>query len=148
MAATGLDVFDKTLQTTNIWLNGISQDIGPDRQLAWHVLGVVLRALRDRLTVEDAAHLSAELPMLVRGAFYEQYPPARQPLTIRSRSEFVERVADRLHDVRPLNPEEAITAVFRQLSRHVPKGQIEKTREALPAEIRELWPTESGSAPA
>src|SRR5215216_2105665 len=49
MSATGLDVFDKTLQTTNTWLDEIMAKIGPDRQLAWHALGAVLRALRDRL---------------------------------------------------------------------------------------------------
>lgn len=66
MSATGLDVFDKTLQTTHIWLDQITARIGPDRQLAWKVLSIVLRQLRDRLPVELAAHLSAELPILVR----------------------------------------------------------------------------------
>ncbi|TIR27974.1 MAG: DUF2267 domain-containing protein, partial [Mesorhizobium sp.] len=37
MSATGLDVFDKTLQTTNIWLDEIMAEMGPDRQIAWHV---------------------------------------------------------------------------------------------------------------
>ena len=32
MSATGLDVFDKTLQTTNIWLDEIMAKLGPDRQ--------------------------------------------------------------------------------------------------------------------
>ena len=41
MSATGLDVFDKTLQTTN---NEIMAKLGPDRQVAWHVLGAVLHA--------------------------------------------------------------------------------------------------------
>jgi uncharacterized protein (DUF2267 family) len=49
MAATGLDVWDKTLQTTNIWLDGIMAEIGPDRQVAWPALGAVLPPLRDRL---------------------------------------------------------------------------------------------------
>ncbi len=28
MSATGLDVFDKTLETTHIWLNEICDDLG------------------------------------------------------------------------------------------------------------------------
>src|SRR5262245_1972713 len=36
LRATGLDVFDKTLQTTNIWLDEIMAKLGPDRQVAWH----------------------------------------------------------------------------------------------------------------
>ncbi len=42
MSQTSLDVFDKTLQTTNIWLNEINSVIGPDRHLAWKVLSTVL----------------------------------------------------------------------------------------------------------
>jgi uncharacterized protein (DUF2267 family) len=62
MSATGVNVFDKTLQTTNIWLDEIMEELGLDRQLAWHILGAVLRALRDRLPADLAAHLSAQLP--------------------------------------------------------------------------------------
>ena len=62
MSATGLDVFDKTLQTTNIWLDEIMATLGPDRQVAWHVLGAVLHALRDRLQIGLAVHLGAQLP--------------------------------------------------------------------------------------
>jgi hypothetical protein len=40
MSASGLDVFDKTLQTTHIWLDALTRDesVGPNRQIAWHVL--------------------------------------------------------------------------------------------------------------
>ena len=43
MNATGLDVFERSAQAAHIWLNEISDHIGPDRKLAWHVLGTVLR---------------------------------------------------------------------------------------------------------
>src|SRR5437763_36727 len=77
MSATGLDVFDKTLQTTNIWLDEIAATVGPDRQVAWKVLSVVLHKIRDRLPVELSAHLSAELPLLVRGVYYDQFEPTK-----------------------------------------------------------------------
>ena len=38
MNATGLDVFERSAQAAHIWLNEISDHIGPDRKLAWHVL--------------------------------------------------------------------------------------------------------------
>ncbi len=46
MSANGLEVFDKTIQTTNIWLNEIMEQIGPDRHVAWKVLSAVLQAAR------------------------------------------------------------------------------------------------------
>ena len=139
MSANGLPVFDKTLQTTHIWLDQIMERLGPDRQVAWKVLNVVLHKLRDRMPADAAAHLGAQLPLLIRGAYYDQYEPAVQPTKCRSREEFVAEVAEWLSDTRPVDPEEAIQAVFDTLSRHVDRGQVEKTRHVLPEPIRNLW---------
>jgi uncharacterized protein (DUF2267 family) len=139
MSATGLAVFDKTLQTTNIWLDEIMERVGPDRQVAWKVLSTVLHKLRDLLTVESAAHLSAQLPLLVRGVYYDQYEPARQPVKCRTREEFVAEVAEWLADIRPVDPETAIVAVFDVLSRHLDRGQVQKIQGVLPEPIRAIW---------
>ena len=139
MSSTGLEVFDKTVQTTNIWLNEISADLGPDRHVAWHVLGAVLRALRDRLPIDLAAHLGAELPILVRGTYYDQWRPQTAPEKSRHLDDFLQRVSDGLSDTRPVNVQDAVSAVFRVLSRHVAPGQIAKVRDALPQEVRSLW---------
>ena len=138
MSATGLEVFDKTLQTTNIWLDEITEKIGPDRQLAWKVLSVVLHKLRDRMPVELSAHLGAELPLLVRGVYYDQFEPAKQP-TACDLEEFVAEVSEWLADVRPVNPRDAIQTVFAVLSRHIPAGQIAKVQQALPKDLRAFW---------
>jgi uncharacterized protein (DUF2267 family) len=139
MSATGLEVFDKTLQTTNIWLNEIMDRIGPDRQVAWKVLSTVLHKLRDRLPVELAAHLGAQLPLLVRGVYYDQFEPARMPSECRTPEEFVEEVAEWLTDIRPVDPKEAIAAVFGVLNRHLSEGQLAKVRGALPKGLRLAW---------
>ncbi|MBM0169176.1 DUF2267 domain-containing protein [Altererythrobacter sp. C41] len=138
MSANGLEVFDKTLQTTNIWLDQIMERLGPDRQVAWKALSTVLHKLRDRLPVEEAAHLGAQLPLLVRGVYYDQYQPARQPIRC-NREEFVAEVTEWLADTRPVDPEEAIRAVFDVLSRNIDTGQVEKVKAILPETIRDLW---------
>jgi uncharacterized protein (DUF2267 family) len=138
MSATGLEVFDKTLQTTNSWLDEISEALGPDRKLAWKVLSVVLHKLRDRMPVDLSAHLGAELPLLVRGVYYDQFEPAKQP-TDWDLDRFAEEVAEGLSGVRPVNPRKAIRAVFSVLSRHVPRGQIAKVQQALPHDMRASW---------
>lgn len=139
MSANGLAVFDKTLQTTHIWLDQIMERIGPDRQVAWKVLGTVLHKLRDRLPAEASAHLAAQLPLLIRGAYYDQYRPSEQPTDCRTREEFVDEVAEWLADTRPVDPEEAIAAVFDAISRNVDAGQVEKIKRVLPKAIREMW---------
>ncbi len=152
MAATGLEVFDRTLHTTNQWLDEISAEIGPDRHLAWHVLGAVLRSIRDELLVDQAAHLAAQLPLLVRGAYFDQYRPAAQPFSTRSQDEFTARIREELAGSRPVRPDLAATAVMRTLNRHLTEGQIKKARDALPKGVRALWPepdqtTKSATAP-
>jgi len=137
MATTGLEVFDKTLQTTNIWLDEIMEEIGPDRQLAWHVLGAVLQVLRDRLPLEVAIHLGAQLPLLVRGTYYEQWHLGSHDAPIYRFEDLAEAVADQLGRSRPVNPATAIQAVFRTLARHVDGGQIAKVLAVLPASIRD-----------
>ena len=69
MSANGLEVFDKTLDTTHVWLKEIMADLGPDKQVAWKVLSTVLHKLRDRLSINLAAHLGAQLPLLIRGVY-------------------------------------------------------------------------------
>lgn len=139
MSANGLDVFDKTLETTHIWLNEIMADLGPDRQVAWKVLSTVLHKLRDRLPIGLAAHLGAQLPLLVRGVYYDQFEPSRLPTECNSMEEFVAEVAEWLKDTRPVDPDAAVRSVFGVLSRHISEGQVSKVREALPRSLRQSW---------
>lgn len=140
MSMLGLDVFDRTFQMTNIWLDEIMEKLGPDRQIAWKVLSTVLHKLRDMLQPDLAAHLGAQLPLLVRGVYYDLYEPSKQPITLRTREDFVSEVEKWLSDVRPIDPVLAIQAVFGVLNRHLSAGQIAKVREALPGSTRALWP--------
>ncbi|MBY5445812.1 DUF2267 domain-containing protein [Rhizobium leguminosarum] len=140
MSASGVAVFDKTLQTTNMWLDDLMANQGPDRQLAWHVLGAVLHTLRDRLPIDLAAHLSAQLPLLVRGAYYDRYDPSKQPVRSRSLDEFLEQVNEELSSTRPVDAKEAVRSVFRVLSHYIDPGEVRKVRHGLPAEVQALWP--------
>jgi uncharacterized protein (DUF2267 family) len=76
MSTTGLEIFDTTLQKTHVWLNDVMHKLGwqDERPRAYLALRTVLHALRDRLPVEEATHLGAQLPMLIRGFYYENYP--------------------------------------------------------------------------
>jgi uncharacterized protein (DUF2267 family) len=140
MSATGLEVFDKTLHTTNIWLKEIMDELGPDRQVAWHVLGAVLHTLRDRMPVQLAVHLGAQLPLLVRGLYYDQWRASEVPLKIRNVDEFLEHVSKELQQIRPVNVQDAVRVVLHVLDHHVNPDQVAKVREALPEPIRAIWP--------
>jgi uncharacterized protein (DUF2267 family) len=140
MSMTGLEVFDETIHKTNAWLKEIAQALGPDRHRAYQALRAVLHCLRDRLTVDEAAQLGDQLPMLVRGIYYEAWHPAGKPEKVRTREEFLARIAAHLPQTRPINPEHAARAVFEVLENHVSPGEIKDVIEVLPREIRALWP--------
>ncbi|MDG4882752.1 DUF2267 domain-containing protein [Mesorhizobium sp. WSM4884] len=145
MSANGLEVFDKTVQITNIWLNEIMDGLGPDRKLAWHALGAVLRTLRDRLPADLAANLGAELPLLIRGAYYDQYQPSNLPNRDRSVEEFLNPIAEGLKIGRQVDAGDATKLVFKALAHHIDLGQSAKVRGALPKEVQALWPDSVGA---
>lgn len=51
-----------------------------DRHHAYRVLRAWLHVVRDRLPVASAAHLSAQLPEVLRGSFYEGWVPGHVPV--------------------------------------------------------------------
>jgi uncharacterized protein (DUF2267 family) len=107
-------------------------------------LRAVLHCLRDRLTVDEAAQLGDQLPMLVRGIYYEAWHPAGKPEKIRTREEFLARISTHLPKARPINAEDAAHAVFQVLEKHVTAGEIQDVVQAMPQEIRTLWPRPQG----
>jgi uncharacterized protein (DUF2267 family) len=141
MTATGLEVFDSTLQQTNEWLGDLNLELGwGDRQVAYEALRATLHAIRDHLTIDEAAHLSAQLPLLVRGIYFEGWDPSRVPLKERSREEFLRRVADGFRGAARVNPEQVVQAVLSVLTNRISAGQSAQVRNMLPEEVRELWP--------
>jgi len=152
VSTTGLEVFDETLHKTNTWLKEIAQELSVDRHGAYQVLRAVLHSLRDRLMINEAADLGDQLPMLIRGIYYEAWHPAGKPDKIRSRDEFLTGITTRIAMKQSIDAENAARAVFRTLENHVSPGEIRDVIHVLPEEIRTLWPPlqqpmRSGEAP-
>ncbi len=141
MSATGLQVFDKTLQETNHWLKLMMGELGTDnRSTAFGALRASLHALRDRVGVENAAHLGAQMPMLLRGAFYEGWHPNSTPTRERHLGEFIDHVQAELPTGSALNPAEAARACFCVMSQCLDSGAMIKLRRIVPHEVLNLWP--------
>jgi uncharacterized protein (DUF2267 family) len=141
MSQTSLTPFESTLQTTNVWLNDILERLGwgEDRYRAYHALRAVLHALRDRLPVDQAAALAAQLPMLVRGFYYEGWHPHGKPVKERHKEEFLAHIAAAFRDDPDVDPERVTRVVFQVLAKHVTAGEIEGVKRTLPSELRSLW---------
>jgi uncharacterized protein (DUF2267 family) len=140
MSATRLEVFDTTLQKTNSWLNDLMNVLGiPDKHMAYLAMRTTLQALRDRLTVEEVAQLGAQLPMLIRGFYYEGWDPTAKPLRVRQKEQFLARIEQQFRGDDRIDPEGMARAVFTLLAQRVTEGEIEDLKHLLPAGIRDLW---------
>jgi uncharacterized protein (DUF2267 family) len=140
-SAIGLDVFDRTIHKTYTWIHDVMTALGSeDRHMAYLAMRATLHALRDRITIEEVAQLGAQLPMLIRGFYYEQWDPTGKPVKIRHRDEFLARIKNELRSGDPIDPERAARAVFTVLAQRIAEGEIEDVKHVLPGEVRELWP--------
>lgn len=140
MSVTGLTALDHAPQVVAEWLNRLQEDLGwDDRPRAYLLLRETLKAIRDYLSVEEAADLSAQLPLLIRALFFDGWVPSRTPAHPRGKEDFIRRVADHFTD-RPLeNPEGAVAAVFDLLRRQISEGEFDQITRAMRKPLRELW---------
>jgi uncharacterized protein (DUF2267 family) len=131
--------FDRVNQQAILWVKDMMRALKTDdADKGLHALRAGLHALRDRLTVEDAAQLSAQLPLLVRGIFFENWVPAGKPLRIRHREQFLALVREKYAPRHDLGPDEIVVALFRVLMRHVSGGEVTDIMLTLPEEIVDL----------
>jgi uncharacterized protein (DUF2267 family) len=128
------------VQQTQEWLKELHGKGGlASETAALAALRAVLHQLRDRLTPQEAVDLAAQLPLIVRGVYFEGWRPGRTPEKVRSKQEFLDGVAAKLRP-HPTVPEAAVRQVFELLTHHCDPGEIADVIAQLPAELKELWP--------
>ena len=139
MATTRVDIIDRTVEKTNIWLNELAEELGTDdRRYAYRVMRGFLHTLRDRLTVDEAAQLAAQLPDLVRGIYYEGWDPSKTPQPYRTQAAFLERFEKKALLHGDTEASHAAEAAARVLHEHVSEGELSDVFSLLPREIRPL----------
>jgi uncharacterized protein (DUF2267 family) len=110
-----------------------------DEAAAYSVLRSVLHQLRDRLTLEEAVDLGAQMPLIVRGLYFEGWRPHAVPRKIRSKEKFLNELSEDL--LRFTYPVEwAVSTVFALLTHHCDHGEIADVIGQLPDDLKELWP--------
>ncbi|HXW59019.1 MAG TPA: DUF2267 domain-containing protein [Solirubrobacteraceae bacterium] len=132
-------IIHRSVEKTDIWLKEIAEELGQeDRANAYRALRAVLHSLRDRLSVDVAAKLAAQLPTLIRGIYYEDWDPSRTPLPIRDVQTFLEHVAEVGQMAGETEASLAVSAVTQVLWSHVSAGEHEGVLAVLPDNLRVL----------
>jgi uncharacterized protein (DUF2267 family) len=149
MKLTGLEVFDSSIQRTNSWLKDLMQELNwSDRRKTYLAFRCALHALRDHLPVNEAVFLGEQLPMLLRGSYFEHWNPEGKPEELNSQADFFDTLSIYLaRDGEPTSIAESVMrALFRFLERKAADGEIENIRQILPRALDDLWPSKLRAA--
>ena len=140
MSMTGLPVFDETIHVANTWLHELTARMGWDeRQKAYRLLRICLHTLRDRLSPTSAAKLSAQLPMILRGVYFEGWRPTDTPEHTRTLDAFLAPVQEAFSQDPEFDPEAGFAEVIAVMKLHISEGEMEEVRRAMPDPIKALW---------
>lgn len=149
MMTQGLEVFNKTLQQTEIWVSEVAKELGePDKHRAFQGLRVTLHVLRDRMNLGEAANLGSQLPILLSGFYFENWKPEKNATNKeRTKEGFLNQIREQMQqffkqDGAEVDPEKLACAVFKVLAQHVTAGEVKNVVHNMPSEVKELFPQE------
>lgn len=130
-------IIAQSVEKAHIWLGEMADEIGTDdRQEAYRVLRAYLHALRDRLPVDEAAQLAAQLPELIRGIYYEGWDPSKTPVRYRGLADFLDRIAREANLDGETEASYAVSSAAKVLRRHASTGELDDIRAVLPDDLK------------
>lgn len=133
---------DKSIDLTNVWLRDIlSQLKWQSKESAYQALRGTLHVLRDRLPAGEAVDLAAQLPLVVKGIYYDGWTLRDKPEKFK-KEEFARRVHAQFEFDVNINPTEVIRAVLLVMYRHMGDGELRDVRSNMPKDIQEWFPEE------
>ena len=142
MSHTSFASFSHAAQQAQQWVNELAKDLCWSEPSACRLLRSVLHTVRDWLSQAEMADLSAQLPVLIRGIYFEGWNPSAhcaasaRSATLCSASETVSAT------MRRVDFDVAINAVFKLLDRHISHGEIVQVRNSMKKSLRQLWPAD------
>jgi uncharacterized protein (DUF2267 family) len=132
--------FEKYCNEMKSWLTDIAGLMHVPERTDWafNALRAVLHTLRDRSPLEEVFHLSAQLPVLVRGIYLEAYRPTGKPEKM-NLDTFLKQIKKKMGAGVEVPPAEALRAVLTVLYEKISPGEMDDIRGAMPKDIQKLW---------
>jgi uncharacterized protein (DUF2267 family) len=140
MSSTGIPSLDRQINVAMEWIADADQEFGwDDRTKTFRAIATTLHALRDRLILEEATDLAAQLPSVLRGVYFEGFRPDDLPVKDRDVQAFLDHIREEFKQTPIVDAEMIARCVFSMLVRHVSPGEIEDVRGMLPKDFQYLW---------
>ena len=134
--------FETSLDKTNVILKDIEQAYGwpkERRNQSYAALRTVLHLLRDRLPIEESVQFAAQLPLLVRGVYFEGFDPTIVPVKL-SREDFLFEVRQNFQWDVEGGTERLVRTVLDALRKHVTDGEWQDVKSQMPKDLARVIP--------
>ncbi len=140
--STNILSLDRAISNALQWIGDIQDELGwESRDNVYQATKAVLQSLRDRLPIEEVIHLSANLPLIMKGMMMDGYDFKNRPERIRDVEAFLEYVQANydasMRDI--ISPEDATIAVIKVLNTRMGGGEMRKVAATMPEKIRRLF---------
>jgi uncharacterized protein (DUF2267 family) len=136
--STNISALNHANDSLIVWLKDIQNELGWDSlENTYSATKAVLQAVRDRLPVQEVIHLSANLPLIMKGMLIDQYDHTEKPAKIWTQSLFLELVEEYYNPYKrnTIHPEEVVRDVVVVLNRRIGGGEMSKVAAIMPQEI-------------
>jgi uncharacterized protein (DUF2267 family) len=142
VASHPYSTFESSIDKTNVILKDIEQAYGwskDRRHQSYAALRTVLQLLRDRLPVVESAQFAAQLPIVVRGVYYEGWDPTIVPIKL-DRDDFLYEMRQGFPYEVDGGVEGVINTVLDALKRHITEGEWADVKSNLPRDLSAIMP--------
>ena len=139
---TGIQTLNTAVETTEEWISALMARLGwHDKERTYLALLAALHALRDALPRDEAGYLGVQLPVLLRGLYFEGWHPASHIPRERKAAAPSSSASRRgCIGIRASTQRQVAHAVFALLAERLPSGEIEDAKAATPEALRMFWP--------
>lgn len=134
-----VSVFERSVGKAQEWISELHEYIPwVSGDAVYHLFRAVLQTLRDQLSIDEAAHFAAQLPLLLRGTFYECWDPQSLVPKGLGKDEFLDAVKLKMGPVSdtPYDYEKGVLACLLFLKRHISEGEMDDVISALKPTLR------------
>ncbi|MGN9778378.1 DUF2267 domain-containing protein [Micromonospora sp. H33] len=134
---------DASMQKTNLILKDIEEAYGwpkSQRHQSYCALRTVLHLLRDRMPVQESVEFAAQLPVVLRGIYFDGWRPMDVPVKL-NRDDFLVEVRRQFtYDIKG-STQNLVQVVLNALRNHVTtQGQWDDVKDNMPKDLVRTLP--------
>lgn len=122
-----VSVFARTAHKSQEWIREMQKELKwISGDSTYHLLRAVLQSLRDQMSINEAAHFSAQLPILLRGTFFEGWNPQISELSGSTKDEFLQNVKHRMGPLgtQKFELESGVLVALNVIKKHISAGEM------------------------